>query len=70
MQKIYMAFGDKHFCDRLVERTIGISEELNATAIFLGVYVNRSQVSIKVLEVLINAWEKHSFWIFLRGNHE
>jgi len=70
MQKKYLAFGDIHGCALAAERAVMLSEELNATAIFLGDYVDRGPASMSVLEVLINACENHHDWIFLRGNHD
>jgi serine/threonine protein phosphatase 1 len=66
----HIAFGDVHGCYKAAETAIKLSEKLNATAVFLGDYVDKGPSSMKVLEVLINAREVHPDWIFLRGNHD
>lgn len=66
----HIAFGDVHGCYKAAETAIKLSEKLNATAVFLGDYVDKGPSSMKVLEVLINAREAHPDWIFLRGNHD
>jgi serine/threonine protein phosphatase 1 len=65
-----IAFGDIHGCYKAAETAIKLAEENNATAVFLGDYVDRGPDSIKTLEVLIEAKENNPDWIFLRGNHD
>ncbi|WP_271424764.1 metallophosphoesterase [Aequorivita sinensis] len=65
-----IAFGDIHGCPKATETAIKLSEEINATAVFLGDYVDRGPDSLKVLKLLIDAKRKHSNWRFLRGNHD
>ena len=68
-QKV-IVFGDIHGCYKAANTAITLAEGLNVSAIFLGDYVDRGSSSMKVLEILINAKEKHPDWIFLRGNHD
>ena len=68
-QKV-IVFGDIHGCYKAAETAISLTEGLNVSAILLGDYVDRGPSSMKVLEALINAKEKHPDWVFLRGNHD
>jgi len=68
--KKLIAFGDIHGFYKAAEAAIELSEKENATAVFLGDYIDRGPDSIKTIECLIEAKKKHPDWIFLRGNHE
>lgn len=65
-----LVFGDIHGWYKAAEAAVELSEKENATAVFLGDYIDRGPYSIKTLECLIEAKKRHTDWIFLRGNHE
>ena len=71
MQEIkIIAFGDIHGCSQAADAAVLLAEKENATAIFLGDYVDRGPDSIRTLEILIKAKKDNPNWIFLRGNHD
>ena len=70
MSEKIIAFGDIHGCFKAASTAVSVAEELGATAIFLGDYVDRGESSMNTLKVLMEAKKNHSDWIFLRGNHD
>jgi len=70
IEKRLIVFGDIHGCYKAAEAAVLLAEKENATAIFLGDYVDRGPDSIRTLEILIKAKKDNPNWIFLRGNHD
>lgn len=70
IEKRIIAFGDIHGCYKAAESAVLLAEKENASAIFLGDYVDRGPDSIRTLEILIKAKKDNPNWIFLRGNHD
>jgi serine/threonine protein phosphatase 1 len=68
--QLIFAFGDIHGCFKAAETAVKVAEGKNAQAIFLGDYIDRGPSAVKTLHVLMQAKQKHSDWIFLRGNHD
>jgi len=65
-----IAFGDIHGCYEAAKKAIKIAEDIGGLAIFLGDYIDRGPLSIKTLQLLIEAKQNFPHWIFLRGNHD
>lgn len=70
MNRKAIAFGDIHGCPRAAESAVRLTQELGATGIFLGDYVDRGPDNMGVLDVLIRARAAEPDWVFLRGNHD
>lgn len=56
---LVIAFGDLHGCHAAAVKAVEISEELGAEVIFLGDYMHRWPLAIKMLNILIEAKKKH-----------
>jgi serine/threonine protein phosphatase 1 len=65
-----VAFGDIHGCVGAANAAIGIAEEGNYRAVFLGDYVDKGESSMGVLNKISEAQSRHPEWVFLLGNHD
>lgn len=65
-----IAFGDIHGCPQAARVAVELAEREGARVVFLGDYVDKGPDSAGVLEIMMQASEKHEDWVFLLGNHD
>lgn len=65
-----ICFGDIHGHPKAAEAAVSLTEQIGVEAVFLGDFVDRGPDSLGVLDVVMQASERHRDWVFLLGNHD
>jgi serine/threonine protein phosphatase 1 len=65
-----ICFGDIHGHRNAAITAVSLAEITGVAAVFLGDFVDRGPDSLGVLNVVMEASERHPNWVFLLGNHD